>query len=173
MHLCVDSKNLGFKVRFFSLFKDRVHFRDKLLKCLIWKKHVECFRFLWCILCLWFYLLSVDVLCILPFKWMFNYTEPQIYLKYEEHLFPNFFCFMLRGVLWIAFLQCLKKVQVQVLCNVTFTIQFHLPKWHKLLSRFESDKKNLYPYNLAQFLSVRTLLPVWSDKTQLWFKKTL
>lgn len=63
---------------------------------------------------------------------------------------------MLRGMLGIVFLQCLKKVQVQVLYNVIFTVQFHLPKWHKLLSRFESDKKNLYPYNWAEFLSVRT-----------------
>lgn len=64
------------------------------------------------------------------------------------------------------FLQCLKKVQIQVLCNVVFTIQFHLRKWHKLLSSFESDKKNLYPYKWAQFLSVRTP-PVGSDKAQL------
>lgn len=59
-------------------------------------------------------------------------------------------------------------MQIQVLCNVVFTIQFDLPKWHKLLSRFESDKKNLFPYTWAQFLSVRKKpLPVGGDKAQL------
>lgn len=43
---------------------------------------------------------------------------------------------MLRNMLLIAFLQCLKKIQVRILYDVVFTIHFHLPKWYKLLSRF-------------------------------------
>jgi len=50
-------------------------------------------------------------------------------------------------------------MQVSVLYDDVFAIQFHLPKWHKLLSTFFG----------VCFILWRTAHFVWSDKIQLWF----